>query len=170
MRVLQLIRSLRAQPLNEAEVTYVRDLLNEKQAALYFGLVTYEQRHALNVCQTLLRGGFGSDRELLQAALLHDIGKRDPHTGRYVPLWGKVASVVLSKLGGSKLVKNLAGPNPKSWRYVFYLQTGHEARGAALVREAGSSPKVNALVGDYQSLYRQGDPAAKALQWADDLN
>lgn len=169
-RVLQLARALRTLPLNEAEIVYVRDLLNERQAALYFALVPSEQRHALNVCQTLLKGGFGYDRELLQAALLHDLGKRDFATNRHVPVWGKVISVALEKIGGPNLVARLAKPAPQSWRYIFHLQAEHEARGATLAREAGSSPKVIALIGDYQSLYRQGDPAALALQWADDLN
>jgi hypothetical protein len=156
--------------LNQTEVAYVRDLLNEKQAALYFSLVTYEQRHALNVCQTLVKGGFGNDLDLLQAALLHDLGKRDPQTGRYVPVWGKCANVVLEALGGPELVARLARPNPQSWRYVFYLQTGHEERSASLALIAGSSKKVADLVGNCKDLYQQGDSAAKALKWADDLN
>ncbi|MEI6043801.1 MAG: HD domain-containing protein [Chloroflexota bacterium] len=170
MRIAQLVRSWQAKPLHETEIAFVRDLLNEKQATLYFSLVLYEQRHALNVCQTLVRGGFGNDRDLLQAALLHDLGKRDPQTGRYIPLWGKCVSVALLSLGGPKLVARCASPNPQSWRYLFYLQNKHEERSAQLALEAGSNQKVVGLVGDCPRLLQQGDTAAKALQWADDLN
>jgi hypothetical protein len=170
MRVVQLLRAVRAQPLDETELQYIRGLLNEPQAELFFGLMTYEQRHALNVCRTLVSGGFGDDRELLQAALLHDLGKRDPDNNRHVPIWGKCANVLLSAIGGKNLVARLASPNPQSWRYVFYLQTGHEARSAQLATRARSTSKVIALVGDYHALEQRGDPAAKALAWADDLN
>ncbi len=170
MRVWQLVRSLRARPLNAQETEYLRGLLNEKQAALFVALVPYEQRHALNVCRTLAAGGFGADRELMQAALLHDLGKRDHATGRYVPLWGKCANVALSALGGPRLIARLASPDPRSWCYIFYLQSNHETRSAELAREAGSSSKVVTLVAHSQIRATQNDPALQALQWADDLN
>ncbi len=157
--------ALRSRPLDGSEADLVRGILATSALAdLFFGLATYEQRHALRVCRTLLEGGYGDDTDLLQAALLHDLGKRDPHTGRSVTLWGKVANVVLVKTGGRKLVQKVASPNPASWRYIFWLQLNHEEQGEYLVRQAGSSERVATLV-------RGGpDPALALLKWADDRN
>jgi hypothetical protein len=170
-RSRQFTRSLR--PRIEAdELGYIRDLLSSSQAQLFFKLPLFEQRHALNVCQTLVKAGFGNDRELLQAALLHDVGKTDFLNQRHVPLWGKVANVLLRKVGGPALVAKLAQPNPQSWRYIFYLQHQHETRSAQLAQEAASSKRVVALVGGCKSNTQtcHPDSAALALQWADDQN
>lgn len=168
-RVRQLTRSLRP-CIDKAELSYIKSVLTEKQAELFFRLPLFEQRHALNVCQTLVAGGFGYDVELLQAALLHDLGKTDSLHNRSIPLWGKVANVVLRKLGGPALVTWLASTQPASLRYIFYLQCRHEKRGAKLIRQIGSSNRVVALVGRCSNLIRKGDMSARALKWADDLN
>jgi hypothetical protein len=169
LRGRQLVRSLRAQPLDRAELETVSRVLNSGQLKLFLQLPVYEQRHALNVYNTLVVGGYDNP-ELLQAGLLHDIGKFDAATGRSIPVWGKVANVVLSKIGGKNLVSRLAKEQPASWRYVFWLQTHHEQRGAKLAQAAGSSPQVVALLGEYATLERNGDPTARALKWADDQN
>jgi len=169
-RVWQLFTAVRARPLDKTEVIYLHTILSPGQADLFFSLVKYEQRHALNVCRTLVKAGFGADRELLQAALLHDLGKSDPDTGQYVPLWAKCVNVGLSSLGGPKLVSRLARPNPRSRGYIFYLQTEHEARSARLALKAGSSQRVVSLLAGNKTSQNRDDLAAQALQWADDLN
>ncbi len=166
-RARQLALSLNATPLRTEEEEFVRRVLNREQAALFFKLARFEMRHALRVCRTLCAGGFGSDRELLQAALLHDLGKLDLKSGRRVPLWGKVANVVLCTVGGERLVRRLAHPDPGNWRYVFWLQAEHERRGAELAQQAGSSERMVKLIGHYPG---RDEAAAKALKWADDLN
>lgn len=169
-RVRQLTKSLTATPLTSEERHFVDGLLNSVPAQLFFALAIYEQRHALRVCQTLCAGGFGTDKELLQAALLHDLGKYDPQTGRTVPLWGKVANVIFSTMGAKPLMKRLASPDPKRWGYVFWLQLEHEKRGARMAFKAGSSKRVIALIGGCKTLEKRGDLSALALKWADDLN
>lgn len=170
-RIRQLVRSLRARPLTELERSYVCRVLTPAQQSLFSALPIYEQRHALNVCQTLVRGGYGPDRELLQAALLHDLGKHDPLTGRSIPIWVKVANVALTKTLGRSFINRLGQQAPPgNWRYYFHLQSSHEKRGARLALCAGSSKRVVALVGGCHTLKRRGDAAAVALSWADDLN
>jgi hypothetical protein len=169
-RIRQFSCSITAKPLNQAEKAYILAILTPSQATLFFALATYEQRHALNVCQTLCAGGHGTDKELLQAALLHDLGKFDPQSGRAIPVWGKVVNVLFSLLKAKALLRNLASPEPSSWRYVFWLQLNHEKRGARMALKAGSSKRVVALIGRCKTLQRRGDPAAIALKWADDLN
>jgi hypothetical protein len=165
-RFQQLYMALRASPLTSSECEEVRKKLTPPQAALYFGLPVYEQRHALRVCRTLQSAGH-TDPELLQAALLHDIGKRDPESGRTITIWGKTVNIVLRTIGGNKLVARVARPDPRRWRYVFWLQLRHEQRGMELAEAAGSSPKVVALVGGQVP---PGDPFFTALKWADDQN
>ena len=168
-RTIQFTRALRPK-ISTSEIVYINSLLNTQQARLFFNLPLYEQRHALNVCQTLVGGGFGNDQELLQAALLHDLGKTDHTNGRCIPIWGKVANVTLKKIGGKGLVKKLASSNPQSWRYIFYLQCRHEKLGAKLALQAGSSKRVIALMSNCKMLLRNQDRAAAALKWADDIN
>lgn len=166
-RVRQLVQSVKAAPLEAGDVDFIRDILNPEQAKLFFALPDYEKRHALRICRSLVQRGFGSDKELLQAALLHDIGKFDQESGRGVPIWGKVANVVLETVSQDKLAKKLARPEPDSWRFVFWLQAEHEKRGAELSRLAGSSERVAALI---EKKSENNDPAAIALRQADDEN
>lgn len=171
LRIRQFGRSIQAKPLSVSEKAYTSQILLPAQQAFFEALPLYEQRHALNVCQTLVRGGYGSDRELLQAALLHDLGKYDPATGRTIPIWVKVANVALNMTLGRNFVRRLARKEtPGHWRYLFWLQISHEKRGAQLVQSAGSSKRVVALVGGCKKLQAKGDLSAKALKWADDLN
>ncbi len=168
LRVRQFGRSVTARPLDDDEKEYIGQILLAGQLALFEALPTYEQRHALNVCRTLVGGGYGPDRELLQAALLHDLGKYDPTAGRVIPIWVKVANVALTTTLGAKSVTRLARQAPVGhWRYYFWLQTRHETEGARRALSAGSSPRVVALVAGGNTL---GDYAARVLQWADDLN
>ena len=167
LRTRQLLRSVSAQPLHDHEWHYINHILLPGQQDLFGRLPVYEQRHALNVCRTLVRGGFGTDRELLQAALLHDLGKFDPISGRTIPVWVKVANVLLGRKRVARLGRSDA---PTHWRYFFWLQSQHEKRSAKLVQSVGSSKRVIALVGSCRNLRRRGDQAALALSWADDLN
>lgn len=170
LRSRQLLRSWRALPLTATEKAQIQQILLPGQADFFWQLPLYEQRHALNVCNTLIGAGYNEDNELLQAALLHDLGKRDPQTGRTIPLWGKVANVALTKIFGRQVITRLAAEQPASWRYVFWLQLTHEKRSAKLAQSAGSSKRVIALVGNCKTLTQTNDPAARALKWADDLN
>ena len=166
LRVRQLGRAISSHPLTPIETAYVRQILTSSQTTLFEALPLYERRHALNVCRTLVWGGYGSDHELLQAALLHDLGKFDPATGRTIPIWLKVVNVVL----GRRMVARLASERGGSWRYMFWLQAHHEKRGITLAESVGSSPRVIALLDGYSSLKYPADPSQVALAWADDLN
>jgi hypothetical protein len=173
LRGRQFLRSWRASPLSGLEMDYLSRILTLDEFGLFKALPLYEQRHALNVCRTLTGAGFGYDLELLQASLLHDLGKFDPATGQAVPIWVKVVNVAAGKLAGPLYRPwraRQAGAAPGTWRYFFRLQAGHEGRGARLARQAGGGPRVAALIGEPQRLRQRGDPAAKALLWADDLN
>lgn len=173
LRVRQFVRSLQARPLDPLELAYLQSILTPAQFALFEAFPLYEQRHALNVCRTLTGAGFGYDRDLLQASLLHDLGKFDPVTGQSIPVWVKVANVAAGKLAGPlyrRWRERQKPAQPGNWRYYFWLQAAHETRGATLARQAGGGPRVAALIGECKKLQQQGDKAALALGWADDLN
>lgn len=163
-RIRQFGRAIVAQPLNLPEQYYLRQRLNPAQQELFLALPIYEQRHAFSVCQTLAHAGFGYDFELLQAALLHDLGKRDPLTGYTISIWLKALNVILVRLIGNRGLTRLSSANLKHrWRYRIWLQITHEARSAELAQKAGSSLRVVTLV----SKKPIADPL---LEWADDLN
>lgn len=173
LRGRQFVRSVQAKPLDLPDLAYLQTILTPAQFALFKAFPLYEQRHALNVCRTLTGVGFGYDLDLLQASLLHDLGKFDPVTGQSIPVWVKVVNVAAGTLAGPfyrswRERQNKAGPG--HWRYYFWLQAVHEDRGATLAREAGGGPRVAALIGECKKLQQQGDKAAIALAWADDLN
>ena len=166
-RFKQLLMALRARPFNSVESEFVQRILNEKQAELFFALPLYEQHHAYKVCRMLWDNGYQADTALLQAALLHDLGKRDPISGKYISLWDKILVVALKKIGGKPLLLKVAKPDPRSWLYVFWLQIWHEQRSAELAAAAGSLPRVVALIA---GSVPANDPDFVALKWADDAN
>ena len=173
LRGRQFVRSWQAQPLSGPELGYLLTILTPAQFTFFKALPRYEQRHALNVCRTLTSAGYGYDVELLQASLLHDLGKFDPATGQAIPIWVKVANVAAGKLAGPLYRgwrNRQSQAKPGDWRYYFWLQAAHEKRGAELVQKAGGSARVAALVGEAERLEKNGDKAAQALSWADDLN
>ena len=173
LRGRQFVRARSAKPLSGSELNYLKAILTPAQLALFKGLPVYEQRHALNVCRTLTGAGYGYDQELLQASLLHDLGKFDPATGQAIPVWVKVVNVAAEKMAGPLYRgwrEKQAKARPGQWQYYFWLQAAHEGRGAELVRQAGGSARVAELVGECKRLQERGDPAAQALVWADDLN
>ena len=177
MRARQLRRAVvaRGQEIGADERAEVNALLGDA-AHLFFGLPRYEQRHALNVLHTLRGMADGTEQAVMQAALLHDVGKTNFADGRRVsvPIWLKVANVGLQKSVGLRraqwLLVAIGGTNPHTWRYVFTLQATHEARGAEIVRAAGLDARVVALVDGYGQMAVAGDAGAQALQKADDLN
>jgi hypothetical protein len=98
---------------------------------LFEALPQNEQRHGLDVLQTVLRRG-GSDRLLLQAALLHDVGKAEARV-----------SVIERSL--AVFLGAVFPPGLKAWRrllpsfgrrYAAYVD--HAALGARRLAMAGA--------------------------------
>jgi len=73
-RVWQFFRALFARPLTPAEWEEIKLVLARAQQALFLSMGTGDQRHSLHVMHTLLARG-ETNRDLLTAALLHDVGK-----------------------------------------------------------------------------------------------
>jgi hypothetical protein len=176
-RLWQVWVALSARPLTAKEWQEVDTLLPPAARTLFAAMAISDQRHCLNV-QQVLRAHGCDDRELLQAALLHDIGKG----GRRVPFWVRPVIVLLKRLAPQVLAW-LAGPYhplyaPKGrsayavdvlscvtgWRRPFYAAWYHAAIGADLAATAGLSPRVALLI----RTHHQPDGPAAVLHAVDD--
>jgi len=121
-----------------------------------------DQRHCLDVFHTLLRQGY-TDHDLLQAALLHDVGKGEVR----LRLWHRILSALLEDLC-PLLLEKLALNQPDSWRYAFYVYKHHAELSAELAKQAACSPKVVELIRLHHT--PSGDEQVKALWRADKVN
>jgi hypothetical protein len=147
-----------------------RSILTPPLLALFQRLAPSEQAHALGVLRMIQAGG-PAQPALLQAALLHDIGKC------LHPLqpWER-ALIVLARalLPGRARAWGCSGP-ARGWRRPFVVAEQHPGWGAELVARAGGEPLLVALVGRHQQAL-DGAPASleeallRRLQQADDSN
>lgn len=69
-----------AQPLNRSEREAVVQWLAPDTAAIFFAQDVADQRHGYHSALTVIAAGV-SDREVIMAALLHDVGKRHSRLG-----------------------------------------------------------------------------------------
>jgi hypothetical protein len=117
-----------------------------------------DQRHCLNVCSTLQAQGC-ADRDLLAAALLHDVGKG---AGR-VRFWMRPTIVLLRAIAPDLFFWLASSPSSR-WRRPFYDAWHHAAIGADLAAAAGVSERVALLIRTHHDPH---GPAA-ALHAVDD--
>ena len=149
-RARQVLCGLRS-AIAPADARAVHELLSASELALFVRMEPRDRRHSLLVMRRLerdgvlaLRGGSTAgaanpaDRELLAAALLHDIGK-----GRQA-LWHRVLYVLV--LGVSPLLLGRVMCEGRGWRGSLWRLRHHARLGGALLREAGSAPRVVELV------------------------
>jgi hypothetical protein len=119
--------------------------LNPAQLQLFAQLPPADQRHALAVLRTLESQGH-TDSDLLQAALLHDLGK-----GEGIGLLYRVAIVLLRAFAPHLLDRLAEGVN-SGWRRPFAIYKRHAARGAELAAEAGSTDTVVWLIRHHEDV------------------
>jgi hypothetical protein len=132
-RTRQVIQALRPR-IDAADLSLVRDLLDERQRQLFETMERRDQRHAIEVARRLMSAG-AAPEDLLVAALLHDCGKGE------VPVWLRVAYVL-----APRLVAQAACAPASGWRGAAYRLVNHAQIGAEHASEAGVSPRAAALV------------------------
>ena len=103
------------------------------------------QQHSLKVLRILENSGC-RDAVLLEAALLHDVGKS---VGR-IGLWHRVVKVLLDAIS-TALSERLGSDDAGSWRYQFYVQANHPFLGAEMIRVAGGDSSVVGLIADHHT-------------------
>jgi hypothetical protein len=157
--------------VSDSEMAEARSVLGPASYALFAAMPRQYRRHGLTVYRTVRENGC-DDPVVMQAALLHDCGKYDPVSGKYVTVVHRVLVVVLENLpGGNRLARTLASRGrrkPGGWLfYPFYLSRNHPRLGAELAARGGTPAEVVRLVAVHHGR-RSGDIRLWALQAADD--
>jgi hypothetical protein len=137
-RVAQFMAHVRARVTPEEEAL-ARHILPDGAQGLFAAMPIADRRHALDVVERLLATDT-DDPDLLAAALLHDAAK-----GHRVRLWHRVAGVLLAAAAPA-LLRHLASPEPRSWRYPFHLYLHHGPLSAEMATAAGCGPRVGAFI------------------------
>ncbi len=125
-----------------------------------------DRRHALRVLADLRSRG-ATAPPLLQAGLLHDLGK----AGAGVGLVHRVSRVALRRLA-PPLWRYLSA-SATGWRRPFWVVRHHPERGAVWAESAGAAPEVVALIRHHERVAPAdwaGTPLAAwhaELAWAD---
>ena len=155
-RVRQFFAALRPR-VDGAERKEAAAVLGEGLLPLFDSMALRDQRHCLDVYLTLRSRDCG-DRDVLTAALLHDVGKGHL-AGRQVRLWHRVAYVVLTA-AAPRLLARLAGGGLGTLHH-------HPERGAELAAAAGASQAVVELIRCHEARDAP-DQRLRWLQAADD--
>ena len=149
-----------------------RRVLGERLYEVFAAMPRQYRRHALGVYGRVREAGC-DDPIVWQAALLHDSGKYDPASGRYVTVVHRVAVVLLGAVpGGGRVLKGLSrgrsARGPGGWLlYPFYLSRHHARLGAEIAASRGAADDLVRLIARHQEDAGEDD-RLKALQAADD--
>jgi putative nucleotidyltransferase with HDIG domain len=167
-RVRQFALALGAS-INLERTDTLKEYLEAPQLELFYSMSPMDQHHCLAVFRTLREAG-EADGALLQAALLHDVGKtRGP-----VRIWHRVMAVLANALAPRLWEK--MDEKPGTWRYPFYVHRQHALLGAELAHEAGCSHEVVWLVAHHEDRQREirtgerENTLLAALKAADQVN
>jgi predicted HD phosphohydrolase len=167
-RIRQFALALGAQA-NGERVEDLPQFLDDHKQELFREMPSMDQHHCLAVFGALREAGH-TDPSLLEAALLHDVGKT------LGPV--RIGHRVLAVLGKTffPAVWNKVDGQPGTWRYPFYVHRQHAALGAKLAEQAGCTADVVWLVAHHEDERRDVPPGDNmgsllaALQAADQSN
>src|SRR6266581_4231456 len=154
-------------PLSAEERAEVARWLPVSAISLYESMSIADQRHALRVCRGLQAQGC-TEKDLLAAALLHDVGK----AGGRVPFWTRPVIVLGKKLVPGLLKRLVVYPGVQrtqslpGWRRGLSYAWYHAEVGAELAAAAGLSQRAVL----YIRTHHQADGPAAELHKIDEVS
>ena len=140
--------------------------LTPGQLALFDRMSALDRAHSLRVAGRLLADG-QVDRDLIAAALLHDVAKAGTPTvpGR-VRLPDRVLRVLLGRFA-PPVLRLLASDADRPGCRGLYLVVHHDRLGAVAARAAGSSARTVLLIANHEDA-TTADQRSRHLKMADD--
>lgn len=166
-RVQQFFRVLSDAP-DAVEREQALLILEPALAQLFRGMLPSDQAHALRVFSALQGDGI-VDRDLLAAALLHDVGK-SVHKPSALD---RVIVILANRMFPRKVIQ-WGEAEPKGWRRPFTIASQHPRWGAELVAAHGASARLVELIRHHQEPAQQPasalDPLLSELRRVDGEN
>ncbi len=155
-------------PLAPTKWAEIVEILQPAEIELFGSQDLTGQNHSYRVMKKLRDAGY-EDRDLLSAALLHDIGKY------YVrPGWWDRPAVVLAQALMPKQASQWANGTLNRWNRPFVVNSNHAEWGATVAEDSGSSEGTIALIRRHQEPIlkpvNEEERLLLLLQWADDIN
>ena len=152
-----------------ADTAWVGEILIPGEAALWTRMSPPDRRHAAGVARAVAGElGEGAGREVLAAALLHDVGKVDSDLGTLARVAATVAGRPSAVRARSADLARRRGALGRLGRYLR-----HPEIGARLLEAAGSHALTSAWAGSHHKPEERWDPAVpvevgRVLKAADD--
>jgi hypothetical protein len=144
--------------VSASEREAARNALGEGLYPLFESMQAADQRHCVDVFESLLRTGH-TDEAMLQAALIHDCGK-GRFSGAELRTWHRVAWVLVYPLGPVREIAARLSPGMGALLY-------HAELALSLARAHGASPDVLHLLEEMERP-SPGDERGRALKAADE--
>ena len=142
-RIWQFFQSLKKPP-GDDDWKVVESILSPAELALFRDLSIQDQNHSIRVLEGIQKRG-EEDRDLLKAALLHDLGKMKYPLRR----WERVMVVLMTGLFPRK-VKYWGKGTPVGLKRSLVVTYKHPEWGADLATQAGSSPRTVWLIKNHE--------------------
>lgn len=144
-RVAQFWRYIWPDALLGEEAERAQTVLGPRLWALFLRMTAGEQAHSVRVMRWLETHG-QTQPELLQAALLHDVGKCLARLNALERVLIVVAQAVIPMPAARWGQRD----DRRGWRKPFVVAAHHAQWGATLAREAGAGPLVVSLIQRHQ--------------------
>jgi hypothetical protein len=161
VRVGQFFRALSARR-HRPDTAAAEAVLPAPLFGLFLRMTPEDQRHGLAVL-ALVQGRGGTAEPLLQAALLHDLGKSEAGVG----LQHRVGRVLLRRR--VRPLWRWLSACPTGWRRPYWVMANHPARGAVWVETAGGSADLAALIRYHEARPPSEWAGRPLLQWHEAL-